>query len=130
MARSWPGPSTWWPPWVRPPMTGSVIICATHSRPSSIAGAAQEAIRRLEAAQAADPGRFSDPERILLALAHQELGPGHLAEARRWLAEVKAPRSIGNSPSFWVELAMAILHREAVALILDDPIFPADPFAP
>ena len=42
----------------------------------------------------------------------------------------QVPATHREDPWLGAELALAILHREAEALILYDPIFPADPFAP
>ena len=77
---------------------------------------------------------------LLLAMSHERLG--HHAEARQWLD--KAIRSIddhlkdlpeGVRPAImfsndfdWRDYQ--ILRAEAEALILYDPIFPANPFAP
>jgi len=92
------------------------------------------------------PGRTSHPfllteAHLFLAMAHQRLGQA--AEARRELNAAREKlallgRTYGWSDSTegvllnygWTEWLIAtILHREAEALILYDPIFPADPFA-
>ena len=81
--------------------------------------------------------------RLFLAMAHQRLGQG--AEARRELDVVrKGPDVLRHDRNFgvpelasgelmsygWTELVIAtIVLREAEALIVYDPIFPADPFA-
>jgi hypothetical protein len=82
--------------------------------------------------------------RLFLAMAHQPLG--QVAEARRELDAVrKGPDVLRHDRWFgvpelasgelmsygWTELLIAtIVLREAEALIVYDPIFPADPFAP
>jgi hypothetical protein len=80
---------------------------------------------------------------FFLAMAHQRLG--HAAEARRQLDAGRtrlerlgrgynvtddSPR--GELMDFgWTEWVTATLvHREAEALVVYDPVFPADPFAP
>ena len=74
---------------------------------------------------------------LFLAMAHQKLG--HVVLARQ---ELDATRAWFDShdPDFargrlldygWTEwLQSNVLRNEAEALILYDPIFPADPFAP
>ena len=80
---------------------------------------------------------------LFLAMAHQRLG--HEAEARRELDAGRkrldglgrvfwhrpADRASGELLDYgWTEWVIATLvHREAEALIVYDPIFPADPFA-
>jgi WD40 repeat protein len=86
------------------------------------AGRYQEAIRRLEEGIKA-MGRPIPEDYPLLALAHYRLG--HREEALRQLA--------GPTPfqgRSWVDQQLRHLRSEAEALILYDPAFPADPFAP
>jgi hypothetical protein len=58
---------------------------------------------------------------------------GHADQARRLLADASASlRSQGaqTAGNFWHDwLACELLRREAEATILEDPTFPADPFA-
>ena len=61
-------------------------------------------------------------------MAHHQLG--HEAEARLWLDRLRAHRPNENPDAFWNELEIRLLRREVEALILYDPVFPADPFAP
>jgi hypothetical protein len=82
---------------------------------------------------------------FFLAMAHQKLG--QVAEARRDLGAARKRldglgRAYGWRDSSWIAerelmdygwtewLKATIVSREAEALILYDPIFPADPFAP
>jgi len=72
---------------------------------------------------------------LVLALAHHRLG--HAAQSRAlldevggWWKGVEAKKTDGTSPvvaTNW--LPLQLLRREAEAVILYDPIFPADPFA-
>jgi hypothetical protein len=64
---------------------------------------------------------------VFLAMAHHRLG--HHAEARRWLDRFR-DRSPNLDPSaFWDKLEIRLFRAEAEAVVLWDPIFPADPFA-
>jgi WD40 repeat protein/tetratricopeptide (TPR) repeat protein/predicted Ser/Thr protein kinase len=67
---------------------------------------------------------------LFLALAHQSLG--HPDEARQWLAKAeRGDQQAGSHPDLpWeARLEFTLLRREAEALIVYDPCFPADPFA-
>jgi tetratricopeptide (TPR) repeat protein len=86
------------------------------------AGRYQEAIRRLEEGIKA-VGRPIPEDSLLLALAHYRLG--HRDEALRQLARPTPPY---GRP--WADRQLRHLRSEAEALILHDPGFPADPFAP
>ncbi len=94
---------------------------------------AREALKRIEEA---DRKLIAHPTASLTAaIAHQRLG--HAAEARRrYDASVKWSRSQHGPPLGWGpgdnvrdNLSYEALRREAEALIVFDPIFPADPFA-
>jgi WD40 repeat protein len=70
-----------------------------------------------------------------LAMAHHRLG--HPDEARKWLDRFRDYQHEANTGSgaqdpnaFWDELEIRLLRSEAEAVILYDPVFPADPFAP
>ena len=63
-----------------------------------------------------------------LAMAHHRLG--HRDEARRWLDRLRNRQPSTDPDQFWKELEIRLLHSEAEAVILYDPVFPADPFAP
>ncbi len=62
-----------------------------------------------------------------LAMAHHRLG--HRDEARRWLDRLREHQPSADPTEFWYELEVRLLRSEAEAVILYDPIFPADPFA-
>jgi eukaryotic-like serine/threonine-protein kinase len=87
------------------------------------AGRHEEAIHRLEEAIQLRSGKSVPKHWYFLALAHHRLG--HREEARRWLARFR-----NRQPSaFWAELEIRRLRSKAEALVLYDPIFPADSFA-
>jgi WD40 repeat protein/tRNA A-37 threonylcarbamoyl transferase component Bud32/tetratricopeptide (TPR) repeat protein len=70
-----------------------------------------------------------------LAMAHQRRG--HREEARRWLERFRryqpdpadAARRAQDPDAFWEDLEFQLLRSEAEAVVLYDPVFPADPFA-
>ena len=101
------------------------------------AGQFAEAIQRLDESNAGDwqpSGKMLN--RLGLAMAHHRLG--HAAQACRLLDEVelwwkgvdpkKTAGAVDITITDWLQLQ--VLRREAEAVILYDPIFPADPFAP
>ena len=65
---------------------------------------------------------------MFLAMAHHRLG--HHDEARRWLDRFRDRSPILDPSEFWDELEIRLLRTEAEAVVLWDPIFPADPFTP
>jgi hypothetical protein len=73
--------------------------------------------------------------RPLLAMAHHRLG--HNDEARHWLDrfrrdrldDANTSRRTNDPDFFWEDLEIRLLRSEAEAVILYDPVFPADPFA-
>ena len=100
------------------------------------AGRYPEAIQAMERSNAGawdESGRTQN--RLVLAMAHQRLGESAkardlLGQARAWLAGVES-RMVDGAPVGipavdW--LPLLVLAREAEALILLDPAFPADPF--
>jgi hypothetical protein len=92
------------------------------------AGRFAEAVRRLEEGIQERKGVSLEGDWVFLAMAHHRLG--HHNEARRWLDRFR-DRSPNLDPSaFWGELEIRLLRAEAEAVVLWDPIFPADPFAP
>ncbi len=91
------------------------------------AGRFDEAIHRLEEGIRKRRNTSLPQDWAFLALAHHRLGHG--AEARRWLDRFRTYRANENPNAFWAELEIHLVRREAETLILDDPIFPADPFA-
>jgi tetratricopeptide (TPR) repeat protein len=87
-----------------------------------------EALRRLQEGIQKSKGVSVEEDWVFLAMAHHRLG--HHDEARRWLDRFRN-RSPNLAPSaFWLELEIRLLRAEAEAVVLWDPIFPADPFAP
>jgi tetratricopeptide (TPR) repeat protein len=91
------------------------------------AGRCDEAIRRLEEAIPLRSGTSVPLDWPFLAMAHHRLG--HHDEARRWLDRLRERQPIADPAQFWDELELRLLRSEAEALILYDPVFPADPFA-
>ena len=64
---------------------------------------------------------------VFLAMAHHRLG--HRDDARRYLDRLRNRRPSTDPNEFWNELEIRLLRSEAEAVILYDPVFPADPFA-
>jgi tetratricopeptide (TPR) repeat protein len=92
------------------------------------AGRFAEAVRRLDEGIQKSNGASLWADWVFLAMAHHRLG--HHDEARRWLDRFR-DRSPGvPSQDFWGELEIRLLRAEAEAVVLWDPIFPADLFAP
>jgi tetratricopeptide (TPR) repeat protein len=91
------------------------------------AGRFEEAIRRLEEGIKLRNGTGIPQYWPFLAMAHHRLG--HRDQAHRYLESLRShqPRTVPNW--FWIEVRIRLLRSEAEALILYDPIFPADPFA-
>jgi tetratricopeptide (TPR) repeat protein len=91
------------------------------------AGRFDDAIRRLEEAIRVRSGEGAPQDWAFLAMVHHRLG--HRDEARRWLERLRDHRPTGDPERFWDELEIRLLRGEAEAVILDDPVFPDDPFA-
>jgi WD40 repeat protein/tetratricopeptide (TPR) repeat protein len=91
------------------------------------AGRYNEAIRQLEEGIRLRAGVSVPSDWTFLAMAHHCLG--HRDEARRWLNRLREYQPSADADQFWNELQTRLLRSEAEALILYDPIFPADPFA-
>jgi tetratricopeptide (TPR) repeat protein len=92
------------------------------------AGRFAEAVRRLEEGIQKRKGVSVAQDWVFLAMAHHRLGDHD--EARRWLDRFRDRRPSLASNAFWVELEIRLLRAEAEAVVLGDPNFPADPFAP
>jgi hypothetical protein len=60
-------------------------------------------------------------------MAHHHLGHGD--QARHWLDRLRNRQSSTDPDRFSEELELPLLRSEAEAVILYDPVFPADPFA-
>ena len=91
------------------------------------AGRCEEAIHRLEEGISFPGGTGVPQDWAFLALAHHRLR--HREEARSWLARLRDYQATADPASFWSELGIRVLRSEAEAVVLYDPIFPADPFA-
>ena len=91
------------------------------------AGRFADAVRRLDEGIRSKSGVSRETDWAFLAMAHHRLG--HHEEARRWLGQFRDFRPKGTPEAFWQDLAIRLLRNEAEAVILWDPIFPADPFA-
>jgi hypothetical protein len=78
---------------------------------------------------------FEVPVRCVRAMALLRLGRRDVAradlESASTLWRSSAPQTMAVDPGqYWTDLLICeILHREAEAVILYDPVFPADPFA-
>jgi WD40 repeat protein/tetratricopeptide (TPR) repeat protein len=90
------------------------------------AGRCDEAIRPLEEAVQA-PGEQATGW-AFLAMSHHRLG--HRDDARRWLDRLRRHQPSTDPNRFWDDLEIRLLRSEAEAVILYDPVFPEDPFAP
>jgi tetratricopeptide (TPR) repeat protein len=88
--------------------------------------------RYAEAAQALEGGtriascKARPQDWAFLALTRHRLG--HNDDARRALARLRDRQPSTHPAAFWDELEISLLRSEAEAVILYDPIFPADPF--
>jgi hypothetical protein len=91
------------------------------------AGWFEDAIRRLEEGVRVRAGQSVPQDWAFLAMAHHRLG--HRDEARRWLDRFQNYQARGDVSTFWDELEIRLLRRESQAVVLYDPVFPADPFA-
>jgi Flp pilus assembly protein TadD len=92
------------------------------------AGRFAEAIRRLDEGIQLRGGNSEPQDWAFLAMAHLRLG--HRDEARRWLDQFRNRPPVADPAKFWDELEIRLLRSEAEAVVLDDPAFPDDPFAP
>jgi WD40 repeat protein/serine/threonine protein kinase/tetratricopeptide (TPR) repeat protein len=92
------------------------------------AGRYDDAVARLEEAEQG-PGEHQPPVMAFLAMANQ--ARGRRAEALRWLEQLRGRASSRSrsDESVWKELEIEVLTNEALAVVLLDPDFPADPFA-
>jgi len=92
------------------------------------AGRFDDAIRRFEQSIRLR-GAVSDDEDdwAYLAMTHHRLR--HRDEARRWLDRLRNRQPSADTTEFWYELEVGLLRSEAEAVIVYDPVFPADPFA-
>jgi hypothetical protein len=91
------------------------------------AGRFQDAIGCLDLGGRARRGVEEPLDWPFLAMAHHHLG--RRDEARRWLDRLRNHQPSDDPNKFWDELEIRLLRSEAEAVILYDPVFPADPFA-
>jgi lipopolysaccharide biosynthesis regulator YciM len=91
------------------------------------AGRYHEAVAQLEQAERQRSG-YRPQIQAFLALANH--ASGRPAEARRWLDQLRRHTPSTDGDALWDELEIGVLQREAEAVVLLDPAFPADPFAP
>jgi eukaryotic-like serine/threonine-protein kinase len=91
------------------------------------AGRFEDAIHRLDEGIQLRKGESLPQDWVFLAMAHHRLG--HHDEARRWLDRLSNRPPSENPEQFWEELEIRLLRGEAEAVVLYDPVFPADPFA-
>jgi tetratricopeptide (TPR) repeat protein len=90
------------------------------------AGRFDETIRRIQEGMQLRDGEGLPLDWTFLAMAHHRLG--HRDEALRWLDRLRNYQPSADPTKFWDELEIRLLRSEAEAVILYDPIFPADPF--
>jgi len=91
------------------------------------AGRFEDAAQRLKEGIQLRDGRGVPKDWVFLAMAHHRLG--HPEEARRLLDRLRNHEPSTDPNKFWDELEIRLLRSEAEAVILYDPVFPADPFA-
>jgi tetratricopeptide (TPR) repeat protein len=91
------------------------------------AGRFREAIDRLEEGVRLGRRPAEPLDWPFLAMAQHRLG--HRDEARRWLDRLRNRQASPSPARFWDEVEIRVLRSEAEAVILHDPVFPADPFA-
>ncbi len=91
------------------------------------AGRLAESIHRLEEAILAKDGESTPQDLAFVAMATHRMG--HRDEALRWLNRLRDRKPDADPKAFWDELEVRLLQSEAEAVILYDPVFPADPFA-
>jgi eukaryotic-like serine/threonine-protein kinase len=115
---------------------GALSEATDALRPSLLAGSGaaryragryDEAIALLEEAERLRSG-YRPQIQAFLGMANQ--ASGRSAEARRWLDQLHRRSRSTDGDALWNELEIAILEREAEAVVVLDPAFPADPFAP
>ena len=106
--------------------SGNVDVLITLGAALYRAGRYEDVIRRLE--EAIQARREQATGWAFLAMAHYRLG--HREQALRWLEQLQQRQRSADSTQSWDELEVSLLSREAEAVILYDPIFPAEPFAP
>jgi hypothetical protein len=92
------------------------------------AGPYDEAIRRLKEGIRLRGGESVPQDWEFLTMAHHRRG--HRDESRFWLDRLQDHRPSTAPTRFWNEVEIRLLRSEAEAVVLDDPAFPDEPFAP
>jgi hypothetical protein len=92
------------------------------------AGRFDEAKSALEERIRLSSGESTPQDWAFLSLILHRLG--RRGEALQWLGRFRSRRASDHPMAFWDELEIRLLRSEAEAVILHDPAFPADPFAP
>ena len=92
------------------------------------AGRYQENIARIEESIRMRLGRSESSDWAFLAMAHARLG--RQTEAQRCFERPANYRAPEGPATFWDEQRVLLQRREAEAVVLYDPIFPADPLSP
>jgi len=87
----------------------------------------EQAIERLDESLRLRAGADRPDRNAYLAMAHARLG--HRTEALRWHDRLRNHQPSIDPADFAFELQVRFQRREAEAVVLYDPIFPADPFA-
>jgi tetratricopeptide (TPR) repeat protein len=87
-----------------------------------------EAEDSLDKAIGITTGKTTPQEWAFLAMVHHRLG--RRDEARHCLDRCRDRQPSSHPAAFWNEIEIRLLRSEAEAVVLWDPIFPADPFAP
>jgi hypothetical protein len=90
-------------------------------------GRYDESLKFLRESAARNGGQGIPRDWAFMAMAHH--GLGHRDEARRWLDRLRNHQPSTDLNQYWEELEIRLLRSEAEAVILYDPLFPADPFA-
>jgi hypothetical protein len=85
-------------------------------------------MRRLDEGIQKKKGVSSEADWVFLAMAHHRLGQHD--GARRWLDRFRDRGPKLDRSAFWHELEVGLLQADAEAVVLWDPIFPVEPFAP
>jgi hypothetical protein len=92
------------------------------------AGRFEDAIHRVEEGFRLRTGESLPQDWVFLSMADSRLG--HHDESRLWLDRFRNYQPSADPNQFWEELEIRLLRNEAEAVVLYDPVFPADPFAP
>jgi serine/threonine protein kinase/WD40 repeat protein/Tfp pilus assembly protein PilF len=92
------------------------------------AGRIDESISRFEESIKMRGGQSRARDWVFLAMAHAR--KGHRAQAVEWLKRLASYKPPESPDRLWEEQRMIIHSQEAEAVVIYDPVFPSDPFAP